>query len=557
MKLPRLRVAHALLALAALLAVLPMLVSGPSCGHDFDFHLLSWFEAASQFAHLHYPRWAFTPAWNAGEPRFVFYPPLSWMLGALLGLLLPWTLVPAVFTFLALTLSGLSMHRLARRYASPAGALLAATLYLANPYMLFTAYERTAYGELLAAAFLPLLFDAALAEKVRVLPIALALALVWLSNAPAAVMASYALAWVMALRLARNMPSASRLRMAAVAAGGVGLGLALAAFYILPAAYEQRWVQVNMAVIPGMRVSDHFLFHRMGSQSFDDLFHDSVVRTASLVALTMLTALAVALLAARPRVSPELRRRILLPLGTLAALIAFLLTPPSLFFWNHIPKLAFLQFPWRLTALLGVVLASSAAIVFSRLERVSFAAMLSLLLAAALVFAAWRLFHQSCDPEDKVAPRMAQFLHTDGTEPTDEYTPSAADNDSLGHADPPYWLAPADALNAPPPAPCDHRLSSGCRPLTHLELDETRPAILVLNLRQYPGWQLRLNGRIVAPAEPEREDGLLSVALPPGHDVVDVLPHRTPDETAGLALSGLATLLAARLGLKLRRDAAA
>jgi len=29
-----------LIPLAALVAILPILVNGPSCGHDFDFHLL-------------------------------------------------------------------------------------------------------------------------------------------------------------------------------------------------------------------------------------------------------------------------------------------------------------------------------------------------------------------------------------------------------------------------------------------------------------------------------------------------------------------------------------
>ena len=205
----RTRLPYLLIPIAAFLAILPLLTKGCSCGHDFDFHLLSWMEAARQFTHgdLH-PHWAYTPAYNAGEPRFVFYPPLSWMIGALLGLLLPWTWTPIAYTWLALTAAGLALYRLARDFASPTAALVAAVLYTVNPYMLFTAYERTAYAELLAAAWIPLLLQAILRGNdkggVTIPRIAIPIALLWLTNAPAAVMSCYALALLTAIRLAHK-----------------------------------------------------------------------------------------------------------------------------------------------------------------------------------------------------------------------------------------------------------------------------------------------------------------------------------------------------------------
>ena len=295
------------LPLAALLAVAPLLVHGPSCGHDFDFHLLSWLEAATQYVHGGYPHWAYTPAWNAGEPRFLFYPPISWTLGALLTLLLPIQFAPIAFTWIALTLSGLTAHALARRYAAPNAALLAATVYLLNPYILFTAYERTAYAELLAAAWLPLLFAAALAPRTRILRIAIPLALLWLTNAPAAVMGTYALALITAVHLALSLTSSQRprptetsppLHVALLTTAATALGLALATFYILPAAYERRFVQISMLTTTGMRPTDHFLFHRMPGTTPDDLFHNAVVRSASIVSLLLLAALAIAFILA-------------------------------------------------------------------------------------------------------------------------------------------------------------------------------------------------------------------------------------------------------------------
>ena len=79
------------------------------------------------------------------------------MLGALLTLIFPPTLCPTIFIALALLLSGLTFHKLASEFVTPNAALIASTLYLANPYMLFTAFERSALAELLAAAWIPLL----------------------------------------------------------------------------------------------------------------------------------------------------------------------------------------------------------------------------------------------------------------------------------------------------------------------------------------------------------------------------------------------------------------
>src|SRR5580658_5516908 len=76
-----------LLPFAAFLVVLPLISNGCSCGHDFSFHLGSWRDAAPQLRHgILLPRWTISAAWNSGEPRFLFYPPLSWLLGAVLTL---------------------------------------------------------------------------------------------------------------------------------------------------------------------------------------------------------------------------------------------------------------------------------------------------------------------------------------------------------------------------------------------------------------------------------------------------------------------------------------
>ena len=597
-----------ILPLAAALAILPLLLQGPSCGHDFDFHLLNWFEAAAQFRHgnLH-PLWAVSPAFNAGEPRFLFYPPLSWTLGALLGLVLPWTWTPIAYTGIALTASGLAMHRLARAHAGPAASLLAATLYLANPYMLFTAYERTAYAELLAAAWLPLLIHAILKPRPTIPAIAIPLALLWLTNAPAAVMGTYTLALLTLIRLllpshttTTRVPHLRRLHrlrwvpqlpadhaspatprvphlrrlhrlrwappnppgrtnLALTTLAGTTLGLALVAFYILPAATERPFVQIAMAISPGMRIEDNTLFHHTGLTE-DALAHDAVLDTASLIALLLLTATTLALVTSRLRKnratpsegvpSPTVNAAaegptvpLHIPLIALTATLAFLLTPLSLPLWHHLPELAFLQFPWRLLAVLATAFGLAAALALDRLPLDRTAWLLTLPVAAALTLPAAHLFRQPCEASDTVSARLTRFQANAGSEPTDEYTPAEADNDALKPNSPPYWLAQdPDApppQNAPPgPAPRD------------LDLTSLNPGYLILNLRAYPGWRPLLNNQEIPPAAP-RADGLLTLQVPAGPLHLHLAFRQPPREQAAYAVSLIALLI---LGILILRE---
>ena len=134
---------------------------------------------------------------------------------------------------------------------------------------LYTAYERSAFGELTGGFWIPLLLlfilrdrnpSASLFRRAMdgsAVPLALVVAGAWLSNSPLGVMASYLLAAIAlaAALLARSWAPVLRASVAAV------LGMGLAAIYLLPAAWEQRWVNIQqVASYPDEMIENSWLF---------------------------------------------------------------------------------------------------------------------------------------------------------------------------------------------------------------------------------------------------------------------------------------------------------
>lgn len=566
-----------MLLLAAMLTVAGMR-GGVSCGHDFDFHLVSWMEAARVWHQgVLIPVWAQSAAWQAGEARFIFYPPLSWMLGALLGSVfagsvVSWTMAAWVFVFLALLVNGLATRRLAREWLPGDVARLAGVFAIASPYALFTAFERGAMAELAAGVWVPLVLMLATRRSVgaqgtlraqvldfSTLWLALSVAGCWLTNAPAGVMVCYLLAGV-ALVAAWTERSAWPVLRALVA---VLLGLGMAAFYLVPAAWEQRWVNISAAREVGMRVEDSWLFARHAGAEM--AFHDAVLHQASCVLVLMVVAIALSALVIFRR--GELRiedRRRWLPLLLLVPVVLALQFPFSTRVWHELPKADFLQFPWRLTMLLTPVLAIFAAQALCGVRRRVRVPAVAIWVLLAMVVCAG-VFHQPCDEEDNVAAQIAAF-HGGGSEPTDEYAPTGADNAELAEGLPPGCLVvdPLTPLGSAgedgvlrwdgKQSPCLASVQSTVwrQDRKLLELDAPQAGYLIVRLRRFPAWSIERNGRRVTTL-PARTDGLIAVPVERGTNRLRIRWMETEDVRVGRWLSVAALFCWLLLWMQIKR----
>jgi hypothetical protein len=587
----------AIILMAAALAVTPQLIKGNSCGHDFDFHLISWLDAANSWRHgILYPHWAASANFGAGEPRFLFYPPLTWMLGAALGFILPWTLVPIALTFLLLAGTGLATRALAREYLPEGAATLAGCAALFSGYALFTAYERTAFGELAGGFWIPLLLLFALRESRpfraeaeenaanstsagslwrraldgSLLPLSLVVAGCWLSNAPVGVMSCYLLGAVAVAAALLHRSWDFVLRAAAAALIGTGL----ASFYLLPAAWEQRWVDIRQAIDdPGERIESSWLFARHADPSL--AAHDTVLLKVSFLAASMIAvALFGAMVGWLRRASEPAAKRQWLLLALIPPAILFLQLPVSLPLWNLLPKLRFLQFPWRWLVVLEAPMAIFfAAAVWPRTKlwlQLTVSALCAAFFLSATVFAAHDFF-QVCDSDDAVSGMMSVYRSGAGFQGTGEYAPPGADNSNLASGLPQLCLVsdPGTLLGLPPAdadaedaIPAWTSAQGSCDTTLNWQLDEPEryrlqanlphPGFLVLRLRSYPAWRVIVNGRPAA-SLPQRDDGLIAVAVPQGPIVLTVDWNTTRDVVAARWLSALAVFLLTGLWL-LRRN---
>ena len=543
-----------LLSLGVSLAVVaPFFHLGTASGHDVAFHLASWLDAAGQWKQgVLFPRWTEWANFGYGEPRFIFYPPLSWLFGALLGTFVRWQAVDVVFIVCVQTFAGLSAYALLRKMVNSSfRALFGAGCFAANPYALLIIYLRSDFAELLAIAFFPLLLLATL-RLARVLPgeerdsfgkiflFAIVFCVVWLSNAPAGVILTYSVALLFALSAAWQrtfLPLAS-------GSAGISLGFAFASFYLIPALYEQRWVNISGALAGGLTPGENFLYAKTA-----DADHDAFNRIASNLAVLLILWFAATVVAAWRRYSAGASGRDLgffVPTGALGAAAILMMLPVTAVLWRYLPELKFVQFPWRCMSILALC-----AVIFTAATAYGWLRWLWLLAATlAIVVTAHYLVKRAWwDTEDMPALEAAMKDGV-GFEGTDEYDPIGDDRTELPQKQPRAQMlgSRSDVFNHNQATLIVQKWSAEHRAI---RVVTAKPGNVVLKLLDYPAWRVSVNGSAVQPWHPNGTRQMM-VPVPAGRSELHIDFARTHDRTIGGAMS-IGSLAASVLALVWKR----
>jgi hypothetical protein len=546
----------ALLSLCAV-AVLPLLRSQSPCTHDGDFHyfrVVAMRRALEQG--LLFTRWLPDLAFGYGYPFLNYRAALSYYVALGLYLVgLPLPLALNLVYVLSILGCALGAYLLARDLFGPQAAVVAAVAYAYAPYQFLDALLRANAPESVALALLPLVLWAFRrlvlvgGRRWFLLSAGLLTALLLTHNISSMLFMPFLLAYLLLLGWAYRWRGAwARVALA------LGLALGLTAFFWLPALAEQGYVQLHMS-----RVTRNNDFH-YNFLALREVFAPPAPVDTSLMnpPMEIHLGLVQAVLAgmglvvgwlrsgARPGSVQEadVRREWRGSLAFLAlssALFIFMTTPASLWLWENVPLLSFVQFPWRFVGRAALPVAVLCGALFASVSvprNSQLPARNSRLTPVLLPLAACGLILASLPssyPPRGICPREARPAVTDvhqyeresglvGVDPEGSYFPAwveerPEESPLEGLYTDGEAVARFDASTLPEGAAVLEAEYGPNR--ARLEVASPRPFRALYRSFYFPGWRVWVDGEPVevAPTDPA---GLISFDLPAGRHVVTV-----------------------------------
>ncbi len=353
----------AVILICSIYVALPLAGPGFFESHEYLHNLVRLAEVDDALHHGQlYARWFPNLNGGYGYPFLNYYSPLAFYIGELFRLVrfsIP-ACVKLAFA-VAIVLAGLGMYLFARLYFSTAGALVAAVAYLLAPYHIVNIYVRGNIAEFTAMGILPFVFWgltrlARMPRIQNVLLFAILYGLLILAHNITALAASALLA-AFAIFLLLRMQSR---RVTVAICGGFAIGLALSAFYWLPALAEMKYVKITVLTQDYLNYSNHFVYPWQlivpgwGYGLSERGPADGMSFQLGLAHWDFIViALFVCLIRRFRRQAQHIGTAIFFLISLLVLIFLMLLCSEAI--WDHVPLISYIQFPWRLLALVALL----------------------------------------------------------------------------------------------------------------------------------------------------------------------------------------------------------
>jgi hypothetical protein len=508
--------------------VLPLAKPGLPKNHDAQLHTARIAAYYKAFADGHIPpRWASDLNYGYGTPLFIFYSPLSGILGSFLHWLgANFEDSYKILIASAFIIAPVSFYLFIRQLFPPWTSFVSSLFYGLAPYHFLDLFVRGAVAELLFLALVPFLFLSIELLRKRATVQRMLLGgciygiLIITHNIMALLFSAIAVTYGF-IRLLGN-------KRAIVNLCGVFLvGLGLSAFYWMPAYFEQIFTHSSLFI--GRKYLEHFpTVGQLVTSPWG--FGPDVNKTGGLSPRIGIIPIAISLagLFLIRRTGKNYRWIMYWAFGVLGLSIIMSLQWSS-FLWNRIGIIQKFEFPWRFTAVSSFASAAISAVVLSTVKNRAFHnALITLLLVSSIPLTTVPQFESK----------------------NDAYFTSYSSSTDFG-AVTPVWTAGDPSRYPKNPV----EIIAGIGNITEYTRQSVRHTFTVLaesgitvldNTLYFPGWQARIDGgKIPIQFQDPNNRGLITFTVPQGLHMIDVSFHDSPVRTIAnvISLSTVAVLL--------------
>lgn len=492
-------------------------------------------------------QWSKNFGFGFGMPLFLFYGPLPFYFGAGIYILsgsMVWSVLTLFILTNLFTIGG--TYALGKTLVGKVGGLILTTLYVLAPYRAVNLFVRGALNELWAMAFLPWLILGWLwlikKNKLGGLMIAISTTAIILSHNLSAI---YYLPFALLISLALFfwLTEAAKnyyqklFRVITQGLLSTGLGIGLSAFYALPAMMEKSFTILDRQVLTGyFDFHNHFLYLRqflIDNWAYGGSAWGPDDGISFFLGFGLLVGLLVGFVLMVSRKLLLKKKNKLMAISILFLLVTSLIlltTEKTLWIWEHVKILKYLQFPWRLLSLITFGLALIVTLVtswsFRRKSTVVLVVILVTLVTSYRYFSPAEYYQDSIGPfhydEKQIQTGMSGILP--------DYLPNTFN----------ITVAPfTSILNATDLVNAEVLKDGNSEKL--LSLDVKQETTLELSLANFPGWKAYLDGKETVTKT--SEDGLVNIQLPSGKHLLSLDFESTGIRRIGYVISSVSLVL--------------